>query len=254
MTATAYKELITYPFNTMYADTGVYVTHSSCLEEHDILNGYICTDVNHTGSFEVPMAMLPYLETVLVQPKIKWKQIAMPLYYDRNTVTKNTSDAIIRCFFLETPAGNERLSKVTTKKGEVYYGGNGMIFDQHMEPLVLYTATVTGMTPVILARRPMRVKAIISAFNVRVSPQVLLKDSTLKKSIISKAIPSLVSSRFASMRGVASGKPITPKIVIEDLSEWIKKPAKVGSPQTFQEDMRKFLSREDIVQDIVGCL
>lgn len=253
MTATVYNDLITYPFNTMYADTGVYVTHSSCLEGHDILNGYICTDVNHTGSFEVPMAMLPYLETILAQPKRKWKQIAMPLYYG-STVIKNTSDAIIRHFFRETPVGNERLSKIMTRKGEVYYGGNGMIFDQHMEPLVLYTATVTGMTPITVAHRPVRMKTTISAFNVRVSPQVLLKDNMLKKSIISKAIPSLVSSRFANMRGVVSGKPITPKIIIEDLSEWIKRPAKVGSPQTFKEDMQKFLSREDIVQDIMECL
>lgn len=253
MTATAYNDLITYPFNTRYADTSVFVTPSSCLEEHDILNGYICTDVNHTGSFEVPMAMLPYLETILAQPKIKWEQIAMPLYYG-NTVIKNTSDAIIRYFFRETPVGGERLSKVMTRKGEVYYGGNGMIFDQHMKPLVLYTATVTGMISVMVAYRQARMKTTISAFNVRVSPQVFLKDDMLKKSIISKAIPSLVSRSFAGIRGVVLDKPITPKIIIEDLSEWIKRPAKVGSPQTFKKDMQKFLSREDIVQDIIECL
>ena len=253
MTATVYNDLITYPFSTMFANTGVFVTHSSCLEEHDILNGYICTDVNHTGSFEVPMAMLPYLETILAQSKIKWKQIAMPLYYG-NTVTKNTSDTIIRHFFEKTPVDGERLSKVMTRKGEVYYGGNGMIFDQHMKPLVLYTATVTGMTSVAFAHNPVRMKATISAFNVRVSPQVLLKDSMLKKNIISKVIPSLVSKSFASIRGVVFDKPVTPKIIIEDLSEWIKRPAKVGSPQTFKEDMQKFLSREDIIQDIVECL
>lgn len=253
MTATVYNDIITSPFNIMYANTGVFVTNSSCLEKHDILNGYICTDVNHTGSFEVPMAMLPYLETILAQPKIKWKQIAMPLYYE-GTAIKNTSDAIIRWFFRETPVDSKRLSKVTTGKGEVYYGGNGMIFDQHMKPLVLYTATVTGMTPVTVSHRPVRMKATISALNVRVSPQVLLKDDILKKSIISKAIPSLVSKSFTSIRGVMFSKPTTPKIIIEDLSEWIKRPAKVGSPQTFKEDMQKFLSREDIVQDIIGCL
>lgn len=253
MTATVYNDIITSPFNIMYANTGVFVTNSSCLEKHDILNGYICTDVNHTGSFEVPMAMLPYLETILAQPKIKWKQIAMPLYYE-GTAIKNTSDAIIRWFFRETPVDSKRLSKVTTGKGEVYYGGNGMIFDQHMKPLVLYTATVTGMTPVTVSHRPVRMKATISALNVRVSPQVLLKDDMLKKSIISKAIPSLVSKSFTSIRGVMFSKPTTPKIIIEDLSEWIKRPAKVGSPQTFKEDMQKFLSREDIVQDIIGCL
>lgn len=252
MTATVYNDLITYPFNTMYANTGLYVA-SSHLEEHDILNGYICTDVNHTGSFEVPLVILPYLETILAQPKIKWKQIAMPLYYG-NTVIKNTFDAIIRYFFRETPVGDERLSKVMTRKGEVYYGGNGMIFDQHMKPLVLYTATVTDMTSITSACRPKRMKATISAFNVRVSPQVFLKDDILKKSIISKAIPSLVSSRFTGVRGVVLGKPITPKVIIEDLSEWIKRPAKIGSPQTFKEDMQKFLSREDIVQDIIECL
>lgn len=252
MIATDYNGLITCPFNTIYANTGVFVAHS-CLEEHDILNGYICTDVNHTGSFEVPMAMLPYLETILAQPKIKWKQIAMPLYYG-NTVIKNTSDAIIRYFFIETLVGDKRLSKVITKKGEVYYGGNGMIFDQHMKPLVLYTATVTGITPVTIARGLLRMKATISAFNVRVSPQVFLKDDMLKKSIISKVIPSLVSKSFESVRTVVSGKPITPKVIIEDLSEWIKRPAKVGSPQTFKEDMQKFLSREDIIQDIIDCV
>lgn len=253
MTATDYNYLITIPFNTIYADTGVFVANSSYLEKHDILNGYICTDVNHTGSFEVPIAMLPYLETILAQPKIKWKQIAMPLYYG-STAIKNTSYAIIKWFFRETPVGSGRLSKVTTGKGEVYYGGNGMIFDQHMKPLVLYTVTVTGMTPVTVPHRPVKMKTTISAFNVRVSPKVFLKDDMLKKSIISKAIPSLVSESLSVIRGVVLDKPITPKVIIEDLSEWIKRPAKVGSPQTFKEDVQKFLSREDIVQDIIGCL
>lgn len=253
MTATDYNYLITIPFNTIYADTDVFVANSSYLEKHDILNGYICTDVNHTGSFEVPIAMLPYLETILAQPKIKWKQIAMPLYYE-GTVVENTSYAIIKWFFRETPVDSKRLSKVITGKGEVYYGGNGMIFDQHMKPLVLYTVTVTSMTPVTVPHRPVKMKTTISALNVRVSPQVLLKDDMLKKSIISKAIPSLVSESFASIRGVVLGKPITPKVIIEDLSDWIKRPAKVGNPQTFKEDMQKFLSREDIIQDITECL
>lgn len=252
MAATNYNYTITSPFSTIYADTGAYIISSSCLEKHDILNGYICTDVNHTGSFEVPMAMLPYLETILAQPKIKWKQIAMPLYYG-GTAIKNTSDAIIRWFFRETPVGNKRLSKIMSK-GEIYYGGNGMIFDQHMKPLVLYTVTVTGMTSVTIPHRPVRMKAAISALNVRVSPQVFLKDDMLKKSIISKAIPSLVSESFPAIRGLALDKPITPKVIIEDLSEWIKRPAKVDNPQTFKEDMQKFLSREDIIQDITECL
>lgn len=252
MAAIDYNYTITSPFNTVYADTGAYIISSSCLEKHDILNGYICTDVNHTGSFEVPMAMLPYLEIILAQPKIKWKQIAMPLYYG-GTAIKNTSDAIIRWFFRETPVGNKRLSKIMSK-GEVYYGGNGMIFDQHMKPLVLYTVTVTGMTPVTVPHRPVKMKTTISAFNVRVSPKVFLKDDMLKKSIISKAIPSLVSKSFSIVRGVVLDKPITPKVIIEDLSDWIKRPAKVGNPQTFKEDMQKFLSREDIIQDITECL
>lgn len=253
MTTTVYNDLITYPFSTTYAVIGTFTTNSSCLEKHDILNGYICTDVNHTGSFEVPMAMLPYLETILTQPKIKWKQIAMPLYYD-NTVIKNTSYAILKCFFRDTSVGIRRLSKVTTGKGEVYYGGNGMIFDQHMKPLVLYTVTVTGMTPVTVPHRPTRMKTTISAFNVRVSPEVFLKDDMLKKNIISKVIPSLVSKSCVRVRNIVSGELITPKVIIEDLSEWIKRPAKVGSPQTFKEDMQKFLSREDIVQEITECL
>lgn len=231
----------------------MFATNSSCLEKHDILNGYICTDVNHTGSFEVPTAILPYLEIILAQPKIKWKQIAMPLYYD-DTVIKNTSYDILKYFFRDTPVSNRRLSKVTTGKGEVYYGGNGMIFDQHMKPLVLYTVTVTGMIPITVPHRLTRMKTTISALNVRVSPQVLLKDDMLKKNIISKVIPSLVSRSFANIRNVVLDKPITPKVIIEDLSEWIKRPAKVGSSQTFKEDMQKFLSRKDIVQDIVECL
>ena len=253
MITAVYNDLITRPFNTIHVDTGTFVTNSSCLEKHDILNGYICTDMNHTGSFEVPMAMLPYLETILAQPKIKWEQIAMPLYYD-DTVIKNTSYAILKYFFRDTSVGGGRLSKVTTVKGEVYYGGNGMIFDQHMEPLVLYTVTVTGMTPITVPHRLTRMKTTISALNVRVSPQVLLKDDMLKKNIISKVIPSLVSMSFANVRGVVLDKPITPKVIIEDLSEWIKRPAKVGSPQTFKEDMQEFLSREDIMQEIIECL
>lgn len=252
MDAAVYNDIVINPFNITRTDTGTFVS-KSCLEKHDILNGYICVDVNHTGPFEVPMAILPYLEIISAQSNIKQEQIAMPLYYEA-IVTKNTSDAIIKQFFRTTSVDSNRLSKVITGKGKVYYGGRGMIFDQHMEPLVLYTATVTDMTCRDNIYRPSRMRSTISAFNVRVSPQVFLKDDMLKKSIISKVIPSLVSNRITVARGVVLDKPMTPKVVIEDLSEWIKRPVKVGSPQTFKEDMQKFLSREDIIQDIIGCL
>lgn len=252
MDATVYNHLITSPFNVLGAAINTFVS-TSYLENHDILKGYICANIDHTGSFEVPMAILPFLEIISAQSNIKWEQIAMPLYYG-DIVTRSTSDAIIKYFFQETPVGDKRLSKVITKTGKIYYGGKGMIFDHHMEPLVLYTATIEDMSYIDSVSRPRRSRSVISALNVRVSPQVLLKDDILKKSIISKVIPSLVSKSFTSMRGPILDKPITPKVIIEDLSEWIKRPAKVGSPQTFEEDMQKFLSREDIIQDIIDCV
>lgn len=252
MDATVYNDLIISPFNTPPVAIDTHVS-TSCLENHDILRGYICVDTDHAGSFEVPVAILPFLEIISAQPNIKWKQIAMPLYYE-HMVIRSTPDTIIKYFFQETPVGSKRLSKVITKTGKIYYGGKGMIFDQHMEPLVLYTATIEDMSYIDNVGRLRRSKSVISALNVRISPRVLLKDDALKKSIISKVIPSLVSKSFTSIGGQILDKPITPKVVIEDLSEWIKRPAKVGSPQTFEEDMQKFLSREDIIQDIIDCV
>lgn len=248
-----YRELLKKPFTAVCNDLNSYST-TTPLEKHDILNGYLCAHVGREGA-EVPAMILPFLTTVLSQPEIKWEQIAMPLFYTR-TSFKRTSNTILRDFMLSTSVNNERLSKIITPKGEVYYGGQGIILDKDMEPYLLYTATVSGfeIMPSFFSSPTMVAK--VTALNVRVSPKVFASTNIICKNIITKMIPALVYEeiQLSQLRGMDTDKPLTPKVIVEDLSSWIKRPKRAGRPEIFNEDMKDFLSREDIIQDIVGCL
>ena len=246
----AYRELLRTPFTRAYSD------FSSCfipttLDKHEILKGYLCAHVER-GEAEIPAMVLPFLTTILSQPEIKWEQIAMPLFYTY-TSFKSISDSIIGQF-LRTSIGSSRLTKVITNKGEIYYGGQGIILDKNMEPYLLYTVTVSNFETADRIAPTIVANAV--SLNVRVSPKVFNMNNMISKHIVTKMIPALTyegipSNRFVNMK---TDRPLTPKVIIEDLSDWVKRPKMAEHPEVFNKDMKDFLSREGIIQDIVGCL
>lgn len=220
------------------------------LDSHDALSKYLYMDIAD-GEIEIPVALLAAFRTSCSMSNRTWEQIAMPLLSGK-TMHKSTFNSIIKEFFLNTALFESRLTKVITSKGEVYYGGPGMIFNKDMVPYILYTVTLSDVS---VTRRPWTAKA--EALNVRVNPCVFTDmDDMMKKGIISRMIPTLVSSSlgYVSDCEIICDRRFTPTVIVEDLSRWFEEPEKVKDVNTFNEDMKDFLSKEDIIQDIIRCL
>lgn len=244
----SYQDILVLPFTETYhrlSPTNLSVH----LEDHEILKKYLCADLSSQDA-EIPTALLGAFRDTLLMPEREWEQIAMPLFYGR-VGAKRTSDSIIKEFFRGPSIGSSRLSKVTTGK-TTYYGGHGMVFDKNMEPLILYTVNLSD-----IASEGTTWSAKATAFNLRVAPCVFTdKSDTLKKYIVSKMIPALVSANLGStfLRGLAFDRELPPVVIVEDLSRWFGEPEEVRNVNTFGRDMKEFLSREDIIQDILRCL
>lgn len=176
------------------------------------------------------------------------KEIIVPLYCNTMVQNKRTADSIIKEFFTKTNFGN-RLQKVVTNKGEIYYGGKGIILNKDFTPL--FIATLIGEKEVVDGNT-------VFTYNrgtIHVNPKVFLDISGLiSKSILKKVIPLYVSKtiRINTNSGFRSNLPIsyTPQILIDDVSGWIKR-VKLPTPSNCSNDvLNQFLI--DNIDDVLN--
>lgn len=113
-------------------------------------------------------------------------KLSYPLYVG-GSETRRTADSIIQS--INRCPSNLRLSKITTSKGLDYYGGQGLIFDEHWNPLMLcgFIINIDRINRHITVVRPV----------CYISPVVFESNDILSKAIVKKVIP------YISMQGVS---------------------------------------------------
>ena len=113
-------------------------------------------------------------------------KLSYPLYVGGSD-TKRTADSIIQS--INMCPSNLRLTNVKTSKGLDYYGGQGLIFDEHWTPLMLcgFIINIDRTNRTIAVVRPV----------CYVSPIVFELNDILSKAIVKKVIP------YVSMHGVS---------------------------------------------------
>lgn len=113
-------------------------------------------------------------------------KLSYPLYVG-GSETKRTADSIIQS--INRCPGNLRLSNIKTSKGLDYYGGQGLIFDEHWNPLMLcgFIINIDRINKHIIVVRPV----------CYISPVVFESNDILSKAIVKKVIP------YISMQGVS---------------------------------------------------
>lgn len=162
------------------------------LDSNNVFRRSLVVEVND-NEVEIPVIARRHFESFvsdnLVYPTIMGiKKIILPLYNNTPDQERRTFDSIIGQLFTNVGYG-KRLQKIITNKGEVYYGGKGIIFDESYAPLLLCTLTArkvhtedNGDTMVYY--RPV----------CHVSPKVFLEsDKLINKGIIKKLIPCYTS-------------------------------------------------------------
>ena len=210
------------------------------LDNHNAFNRLFVIDVS-SDEIEVPVFARSVVEFV-VKNKLEFphtihtSKIVIPMYVNSYTQSRRTADSIVVEFFSRVNF-NQRLQKVITNKGEVYYGSKGIILDKDFNILLLCT----------LACRRMEYsgRQVMSYYKpvIHVSPQVFLRgEGLIDKSILKKIIPFYVSHAIDSVSTTnydfVSDIPegTKPQILIDDVSKLIENPVK-PTPQKCSDDV-----------------
>lgn len=209
------------------------------LDNHNAFNRLFVIDVS-SDEIEVPVFAKSAVESV-VRDKLEFpyvshvNKIIIPMYVNTYTQSRRTADSIVGEFFSRVNF-NQRLQKVITNKGEVYYGGKGIILDKDFNILLLCT----------LACRRMEYggRQVMSYYKpiIHVSPQVFLRgEGLIDKSILKKIIPFYVSQNIGPVYtnpDFVSDIPegTKPQILIDDVSKLIENPVK-PTPQKCSDDV-----------------
>ena len=153
------------------------------------------------------------------------KKIILPLYDNALSQERKTFDSIITQLFVNVDYG-KRLQKIITSKGEVYYGGKGIIFDESYTPLLLCTLIARNVhtednNDTMVYYRPV----------CHVSPKVFLEpDKLISKGIIKKLIPCYTSRDInlprSHYRFSNNIEDMRVKVIVDNFNKFFVEPIK----------------------------
>lgn len=263
MKADEFNRIIIYPF-TNYNDLGIARSIGSS-ESHKGLVGFIKAKKIDDREMEVPVQMLHSLYELTIgnvyEHSGAYSEMVVPLIW-KDIVLKESADFILcRLFDRKTFRGTDKIQKIATSKGYVYYGGPGIVLKEErgiIRPLLLYTFTVQGMyrtscgatLSVIGGPR-------VIGLNLRVAPSVFSDGDIISKCIVKKLIPALLKPLDRAELSLSifpeQKKTVTPRVVVEDLSNWILQPVK-PKMSSFNHDLKQLYADEKIIDEIIDGL
>lgn len=146
------------------------------------------------------------------------------------------AESILKEFCLNNQGS--RLTRVTTPKGEIYYGSRGVVFDRDFNPIIYTTATIKFPNG----------GANLENYKLHISPKMFLEDTTLNKSILKKGIAYFLSNGINQGWRMPQAKV---SILVDEGLEFFKKPNQ-PSVNTTNEEFTNLL--KDNIGDILNQL
>lgn len=212
------------------------------LDSNNVFRRSLVIEVND-DEVEIPAIAREYFEKLVLEkinypPAVGIKRIILPLYDNAPSQERRTFDSIIKQLF--TNVGyNKRLQRITTSKGEVYYGGKGIIFDESYAPLLLCT---------LAARKVHTEEGGNSMVYYRpvchVSPKVFLEsDKLINKGIIKKLIPFYTSIEVSlpNYRFGVNPESKKVKVVVDNFDKLFIEPIKPTPSATTNDALNECL-------------
>ena len=197
------------------------------LDSNNVFMRSLIIEVND-DEVEIPVIAREHFER-LVSEKINYpltvgtKRIILPLYDNAPSQERRTFDSIIMQMF-NNVRFDMRLQKITTNKGEVYYGGKGIIFDESYAPLLLCTLTARKVHTEEGGNSMVYYRPVC-----HVSPKVFLEsDKLINKGIIKKLIPFYTSKEvsFPYYKFGANPESKKVKVVVDNFDKFFIEPIK----------------------------
>lgn len=210
--------------------------------------------INTLGDdIEVPVIARKQVESIINANLNDYKieKALVPLYTNSQDQNRKTFSGIMREFFCNV-SYKQRLLKITTNRGEVYYGGYGLILDKDFNPLLMCE---------LKARRTKKEDNSGELFDTvqyyraacRVSPKVFIEPNKLiNKGIIKKLIPLYTTTDvFLSIerRLPVSLDSRKIEVIVEDFSQFFITPVKPIPGKCNNEVLNKCLN--DNIEDIL---
>lgn len=222
------------------------------LDSNNVFNRSLIVEIN-SNSLEIPVIAKRHIErkisSACVCQNVSNGRVILPLYNNADDAMGRSFNSIIRQFFSRT-GYDKRLKKITTSKGEVYYGGRGIIFDESYTPLLLCVAA--GRIKYIASD-----KINISYHDLicYVSPKVFLNtNNIINRGIIKHLIPLYTTTRtsFCDFNSTLSIKDTTVKVIVEDLDRFFIEPIRPFSVSNINDSLNECLinNMDDIITTI----
>ena len=229
-------------FNSSDCNNPTQLERELSLDSNNVFRRSLIIEVND-DEVEIPVIAREHFENLVLE-KINYplavgtKRIILPLYDNAPSQERRTFDSIIMQMFNNVRFGM-RLQKITTNKGEVYYGGKGIIFDESYAPLLLCTLT---------ARKVHTEESGDSMVYYRpvchVSPKVFLEsDKLINKGIIKKLIPFYTSEevRFPDCMFGVNPESKKVKVVVDNFDKFFIEPIKPTPSATTNDALNECL-------------
>lgn len=225
-------------FNSSDGGNPIQLERELSLDSNNVFRRSLIIEVND-DEVEIPVIAREHFES-LVSEKINYplavgtKRIILPLYDNAPSQERRTFDSIITQLFTNVGYG-KRLQKITTNKGEVYYGGKGIIFDESYTPLLLCTLIARSVHTEDNGNTMVYYRPVC-----HVSPKVFLEsDKLINKGIIKKLIPYYTSRdiNFPMSNYSFSSNPEDRKVkvIVDNFNKFFIEPIK-PTPSTCSND------------------
>lgn len=209
------------------------------LDSNNVFRRSLIIEVNR-DEMEIPVIARKHFEK-LVSDNISYpataeiKKIILPLYNNAPSQEMRTFNGIVRQLFTNVSYG-ERLQKITTNKGEVYYGGKGIIFDESYTPLLLCTLTARSVHNRYNGNTMVYYRPVC-----RVNPKVFLEPNKLiNKGIIKKLIPYYSSREInfpeSNYKFSSDPEDRKVKVIVDNFDKFFVEPIR-PTPSTCSNDV-----------------
>ena len=225
-------------FSSSGSDNPICLEENLSLDSNNVFRKSLVIEVNN-NEVEIPVIAREHFEKLvsdnMAYPAIMGiKRIILPLYDNAPSQERRTFDSIIARLFTNVGYG-KRLQKITTNKGEVYYGGKGIIFDESYTPLLLCTLTARSVYTEDNGNTMVYYRPVC-----HVSPKVFLEsDKLINKGIIKKLIPYYTSRDINFPRNNYSFISIPEdrkvKVIVDSLDKFFVEPVK-PTPSAYAND------------------
>ena len=213
-------------FNSSDCNNPTQLERELSLDSNNVFRRSLIIEVN--DEMEIPVIAREHFENLVLE-KINYplavgtKRIILPLYDNAPSQERRTFDSIIMQMFDNVRFGM-RLQKITTNKGEVYYGGKGIIFDESYAPLLLCTLTARKVHTEESGNSMVYYRPVC-----HVSPKVFLEsDKLINKGIIKKLIPFYTSEevRFPNCMFGVNPESKKVKVIVDNFDKFFIEPIK----------------------------